>query len=192
DQSSTVIYPDDQPTLSASEARSAVRYVVSPEFFRTLGIRRSRGRDLDWRDGPGVPRVAVVNETFASTIMRTRDPIGRHFAYGWRATPIEIVGVVEDGKYESLTEAAKPVVFEPILQSYNATTTLLVRTTRPPEQMVADIRRTIAGLDPALPLYGSGTVEQMLGFARFPSQAAAVALGAFGFLAIVLAATRIH
>ena len=192
DQSSTGIYPDDQPALKAAAVRSAARYEVSPGYFQALGIRRELGRDIDWRDAKGSPRVAVVNRTFARTIMRANDPIGRHFAYGWRGEPMEIVGVVEDGKYESLTEPPKPAVFEPILQTYNATTTMLVRSSQPPELMVAGIRQAIGKLDPSLPLYQSGTVDQMLGFALFPSQAAAVALTAFGVLAIVLSATGIH
>ena len=106
--------------------------------------------------------------------------------------PTEIIGMVEDGKYESLTEPAKPVVFEPILQRYNATTTILVKSPLPSEQIVGAVRQAVAALDPSLPLYGAGTVEQMLGFALFPSQAAAVALSAFGILALLLAATGIH
>ena len=105
---------------------------------------------------------------------------------------MEIIGVVEDGKYESLTEAPKPAVFEPILQTYNATSTILVRSSLPPEGMGASVRQAVGALDPSLPLYQAGTVDQMLGFALFPSQAAAVALTAFGVLAIVLAATGIH
>jgi len=192
DQSTTVIYPDDRPQLSASEVLSAVRYEVSPGFFETLGIRRELGRDLDWRDRAGLPRVAVVNATFARRIMRTRDAIGRHFAYGWRSDPIEIVGVVEDGKYQSLTEEPRAAVFEPILQTYNATTTVLVRSALPPDQVVSAMRHAVAAIDPSLPLYGAGTVRQMLGFAMFPNQAAAVAITVFGVLAMMLAATGIH
>jgi ABC-type antimicrobial peptide transport system permease subunit len=62
----------------------------------------------------------------------------------------------------------------------------------PAEQVVAGMRQAIASLDPSLPLYGAGSVQAMLGFALFPSQAAAVALTAFGVLALVLAATGIH
>jgi putative ABC transport system permease protein len=58
--------------------------------------------------------------------------------------------------------------------------------------MVSEIRQTIARLDPELPLYSVGSLEQMLGFAFFPSRAAAIALSAFGILAIMLAATGIH
>jgi predicted permease len=193
DQSTNVIYPDDRPMLKASEVYTANVFEVSPGFFQTLGIRREVGRDIDWHDTARSPRVAVVNRAFARRIMRTRDPLGRHFAWSWRAAePTEIIGVVEDGKYESLTEAAKPVVFEPILQRYNATTTIEVKSALPSEQVVGAVRQAIAALDPALPLYQAGTLEQMLGFALFPSQAAAVALSAFGILALVLAATGIH
>jgi ABC-type antimicrobial peptide transport system permease subunit len=105
---------------------------------------------------------------------------------------VEVVGIVEDGKYASLTESQQPVVFWPILQSYNSTTTLEVRSSLPATQMVREIRRTMAKLDPELPLYGVGSLEQMLGFAFLPARAAAMALGAFGVLAIMLAATGIH
>ena len=62
----------------------------------------------------------------------------------------------------------------------------------PAEEVVGAIRHAVAELDPVLPLYQTGTVEQMLGFALFPSQAAAVALSTFGVLALLLAATGIH
>src|SRR6266481_4481414 len=86
----------------------------------------------------------------------------------------------------------QPVVFWSILQSYNSTTTLEVKSSVPPMQMVGEIREAIARLDPELPLYGAGPLEQMLGFAFLPTQAAAIALSSFGVLAVVLAATGIH
>ncbi len=192
DQSNSQIYPDDQPTLTASQALIAEVYEISPRYLRTLGIRLEQGRDFDSHDTAGMPRVAIVNRTFARTVMRTPNALGRHFAYSWRADPIEIVGIVDDGKYEALTENAKPAVFECILQRYNATTVVLAKSTRPSEQIVAEIRQAIAALDPSLPLYMTGTVTQMLGFALFPSEAAAVALSAFGLLALVLASTGIY
>ena len=105
---------------------------------------------------------------------------------------VEVIGVVEDGKYGSLTETAEPVVFWPILQRYNTTTTLEVKSSEAPTEMVGEIRRAIAALDPELPLYGVGSLTQMLGFAFFPTHAAAVALSAFGLLALMLAATGIY
>lgn len=192
DQSSTVVYPDDRPDLQRSEVFRAVKYQVSPEFFRTLGIRLLQGRDVDWRDSSTSRRVAVVNEAFARQILRARDVLGRHFRYGSQGQPIEVVGVVETGKYQSLTEAETPVVFEPILQAYNTTTVILVRSSWPTGEMAAEIRRVIKSLDPSMPLFGVRAVQEMLGFVLLPMRVAAIALGAFGILAVMLAATGIH
>jgi ABC-type antimicrobial peptide transport system permease subunit len=92
----------------------------------------------------------------------------------------------------SLTETPQPVLFQPILQSYNTTTTLIVKSSRPEAQMVEQMRQAVTQLDSHLALYGTGSLEQMLGLAFFPTRAAAIALSAFGLLAIMLAATGIH
>jgi ABC-type antimicrobial peptide transport system permease subunit len=165
---------------------------VSPGFFATLGTKLLAGRDFTWHDDAKAPQVAVVNASFARQILHTEDGVGKRFR-GGRSWPFtEVIGIVEDGKYESLTESQVPVVFWSIQQSYNSTTTLEVRSSLPAPQMLGEIRRTISRLDPELPLYGVGALTQMLGFAFFPSRAAAIALGAFGLLAIVLAATGVH
>jgi len=192
DQSYNAIYPEDQPDLTASDARSAIYYQISPGFFATMGARLIAGRDFNRHDDPSTPLVAVINRAFAKQILRTDSPIGKRFHYGHTRPFVEVVGMVEDGKYQSLTESPQPVVFKPILQSYSSTTTLLVRSSIPEAQMVAPIRKAMAKLDPELPLYGTGSLEQMLGFALFPTRAAAVSLSAFGVLAILLAATGIY
>jgi predicted permease len=192
DQSHTVVYPDDRPDLQRSDVPRAIKYQISPGLFRTLGIRVLEGRDVDWRDTSTSRRVAVVNDAFARQILRARDVVGRHFRYGPQGQPIEVVGVVETGKYQSLTEVETPVVFEPILQAYNTTTVILVRSSWPTGEMAADIRRVIHSIDPSLPLFGVRSVEEMLGFVLLPMRVAAAALGAFGLLAVMLAATGIH
>jgi predicted permease len=192
DQSSTVVYPDDRPDLPRSQTPRALKYQVSPGFFRTLGIPLLQGRDIDWRDTSATRRVVVINEAFANQILGGRDPIGRHFRYGPQGSPIEVVGVVATGKYQSLTEVETPAVFEPILQAYNTTTVILVRSSRPSPEVAADIRRVMHSLDPSLPLFGVRGVEEMLGFVLLPMRVAAIALGAFGVLAVMLAATGIH
>src|SRR5580765_69605 len=83
-------------------------------------------------------------------------------------------------------------MFVPMQQAFNTTTTLLARSAAPPETTIAAMRQAITSLDPGLTLYGTGTVEQMLGFVLFPNQMAAIALTAFGVLGIVLAATGIN
>src|SRR5207245_10351796 len=168
DQSNTNVSRADRPLPPGERAPLAIRYEVSPGYFRTLGIRLLQGRDIDWGDTKDRPLVAVVNASFARLVLQASDAVGLRIR--WGSGGIEVVGVVEDGKYQSLTESAKPAMFVPMQQFYNTTTTLVVRSAAPPEQMIAAIRQTMTALDPGLTLYGAGTVGQMLGFVLFPNQ----------------------
>jgi ABC-type antimicrobial peptide transport system permease subunit len=78
------------------------------------------------------------------------------------------------------------------LQRYDSTTTIVVKSSLPASAIVEQLRKQIAALDPRLPVYGAGSFTDMLGFAMFPMHAAAVALSAFGLLALTLAVTGIH
>jgi len=91
-----------------------------------------------------------------------------------------------------LTEAETAVVFEPILQAYNTTTVMLVRSSRPTGEIAVEIRGVINSIDASLPLFGVRSMVEMLGFVLLPMRVAAIALGAFGLLAVMLAATGIH
>ena len=192
DESESTSYSEDIPNPRPADGISAAFYEVSPQFFKTMGIQLLAGREFDWHDDRKAPLVAVINQTFARQIMHTENPLGKRFRFGLGGKLRQIIGLVEDGKYESLTESPKPAVFQPILERYNPTTTLIVKSSVPETQMVPEMRQAIARLDPHLPFFGTGSLEQMLGFAFFPTRAAAVALSAFGVLAIMLAATGIH
>ncbi len=192
DYSTTTVFPDEAPDVPGVTGASATFYMVSPGYFRTMGTRLLAGRDFTWHDDAKAPLVAIVNETFARSMLGTRDAVGRHFRQ-WRGGPrVEIVGVVEDGKYFSLTETPTAAVFWPSPQSYNGTTVLLARSSLPPETVAGEISLAVSDLDGRLPLYGVGSLTQMLGFAFFPARAATLALGAFGILAMMLAVTGIY
>ena len=192
DQSTTTVFPGDKPALRPSEGTSANYYEVSPGYFETIGTKLLAGRDFNWHDDAKAPRVAIVNRAFGRQVLHSESAAGKRFRQGPKGSLVEVAGVVEDGKYQSLTESQQPAVFWPMLQNYNGTTTLEVRSSIPAAQMVREMRQAVAGLDPELPLYGTGSVDQMLGFAFFPTHAAAIALSAFGVLAIMLAVTGIH
>jgi predicted permease len=192
DQSTTSVFPEDKPALRRSESISANYYEISPGYFETMGTKLLAGRDFTWHDNAKSPRVAIVNAAFGRQVLHSESAVGKRFRQGPKGSPVEVVGVVEDGKYESLTESQRPAVFWPMLESYNSTTTLEVRSSIPAAEMVREMRQQVAGLDPELPIYGTGSLDQMLGFAFFPTHAAAIALSAFGVLAIMLAVTGIH
>jgi macrolide transport system ATP-binding/permease protein len=189
DQSTTTMYPPEKTDPRPSDGTQATVYEVSPGFLETMGTRLMAGRDLTWNDNERSPRVAIVNVAFGKRVLHTEHPVGQSFRQGGL---VQVVGVVEDGKYQSLTEAQEPAVFWPILQHYNGTTTIEVRSSLSAAQSVEAMREVATRLDPQLPLYGTGSLNQMLGFAFFPIRAAAITLSAFGVLAIMLAVTGIH
>jgi predicted permease len=190
DQSTTSVYREGTTDFRPKNASEAHYYQVSPGYFRAAGTRMISGRDFTLEDKRKAPRVAIVNQAFARRVAGTPDAVGRRFLTG--GAPIEIVGVVEDGKYETLTESPKAAVFFPIDQSYSSTVVLLARSHRPETELSAEMRQALERLDPHLAVYGVGGLRQMLGLVYLPMRAAVITLGAFGILAVMLSITGIY
>lgn len=182
-----------KPLPPVSKMKQAVIYRLSPGYLRAAGTRLLAGRDIDTRDRANAPGVALVNETFVRQLLPGENAIGKHFRLGpgEKSPAVEIVGVVEDGKYESIGEDPKPAVFGPLAQRYDAMTTLVVRSALPPDEATRSLRAIIAAMDPTLTLFNVGSLKDQLGFSLFPARIAALVLGAFGLIAVVLASTGV-
>ncbi len=102
------------------------------------------------------------------------------------------MGVVEDGKYQTLTEDPTNAVFFPSTQAYNGSTIVLARAALPEAALAAQMRDAIAALDSHLPLYSVGAARDLQQLAFLPSRAAVSALAVFGVLALALAVTGIY
>jgi ABC-type lipoprotein release transport system permease subunit len=115
--------------------------------------------------------------------------VGRHFLLHQGKVPKEVVGVVEDGKYLSLTEDPQPAMFFPITQEINSNdTVLVVRSALPPTELAGMLDRSLSNIDRNLPLTLHSWPEAM-DLAFFPARAATAALGIMGLLAVMLAIT---
>jgi predicted permease len=191
DQSTTTVFPEDTIDFSNRNSIRPSYYNVSSGYFHTIGTRLLAGREFTPRDNEKVPRVAVVNQTFARRVIGTADAVGRRFRIG-RTELVEVVGIVEDGKYEALTEATKAAVFFPALQAYSSSAVAIARSNGSTSQLVGEMRRVIARHNPSLAVYGVGSLREILGFVLLPLRTAAVALGVFGILAIMVAVTGIY
>jgi predicted permease len=187
----SLVFTEQATDLRPSKAAfTATRYNVSPEYFHAAGTALLAGRAFSWHDDKDSPPVAVVNREFAGKIFgSTINAVGGHFKLR-DGTPIQVVGVVEDGKYQHLTEDPEPGLFLPILQAPMSETWLLVRSNRDPLQLAAAIQSTLRGLDRGLPFFIE-TWDRQLAFALFPSRIATIALGVLGVMGAVLAITGI-
>jgi predicted permease len=192
DQSHNAVYSENTTDFRPVNAQHASWYYVSPGYFHTAGTRLIAGREFTSQDTANRSLVAVVNQTFARRVVGTADAVGRHFRLGGGDELAEIVGVVEDGKYERMTESRQLAYFGPILQRYSPTIVLMARSERDGSELAGEMRQAIAALDPNLPVYSVGSLRQMTGFVYLPMHAAAIALGAFGLLAIMLSVTGIY
>jgi MacB-like protein len=110
-----------------------MNYNVSPGYLGAAGTMLLAGRNLTLHDDSNAPKVALVNRQFALKVFGSVDKaIGGHFKF-WGGTRAEVVGVVEDGKYRTLTEDQQPAMFFSFLQQQLSGTWLLVRSGRDPE-----------------------------------------------------------
>ncbi len=178
---------DYRPTNMAADA---MNYQISPGYIEAAGTRLLAGRDLTMRDDIKAPRVALVNRQFAIKLFGSvNKAIGGHFKSdgGKRA---EVVGVVEDGKYRTLTEDQQPAMFFSFQQELRSDTWLVVRSKRDPEEIAKALATTLHGLDGALPLVVRPW-SQAMSSALFPARVATVALGVLGLLGAMLAVTGI-
>ncbi len=188
----TTIYVAGQAPASSSQLPLAIPNYISPNYFHTMEIAL-RGRDFTPQDKETESRVAIVNETFARRFFPGQEALGKRFNYNGPESPYwEVIGVAADGKYESLGENPKPAFYRPLLRDYNTSSTLVARAGGDPQTIIAALRREVQGLDASLPLYDVKTLTQHMNVPLFPARMAAIALGSFGVLALLLAAIGIY
>jgi len=148
------------------------------------------GRDFSWRDGKDAPRVALVNEEFARKIFGSESKALGGFFKIWGGTRVQVIGVVEDGKYKTLSEDPQPAVFMSILQSPSTWIWFVVRSNRGTAELAGSLERTLGGMNTGLP-FGINTWNRELDTALFAARAASLALGALGAMGALLAVTGI-
>jgi predicted permease len=189
----STVYIEGQPVPKrAADVPGAYAFTVSPDYFHTMRARLISGREFDERDKQGGQRVAIVDKAFAAELLDGSNPLGRRFSTGPTGKPMEIVGVVETGKYFSLNEQGR-AFWTPLEAGYKSKASLVARTRMtPPESLVPSIRDALREIDPSIALFAAGSMEDQLSWTFFPARVAAIALSAFGMLALVLAATGIY
>jgi predicted permease len=185
------IQVEGQPEAQGAEAPIAMTGVASPGTLAALGTRLVQGRDFTEQDSENQQRVALVNETFARRFWPEQSALGKRFSLdGARGPWIEVVGIIQDGKYFSLSEATKPFAYFN-MRPHDGFATLVARANGDPATTIAALRREFQQLDATLPVYNVKTLTEHMAVPLFPARIAATLLGSFGLLALLLAAIGI-
>jgi predicted permease len=166
--------------------------IISPNFFKTLGIPLVQGRDFNATDTQGAPGVVIVNEEFARRYFPGADPLGKRVRTDSEGPYLEVVGVAKNAKYRGLREEPLPFFYTPLAQHRMSPMTLLVRTDDDPLMTLPAVRAELKNLDKNLTLYQINTLSAQLAEALSNERMIAVLLGVFGVAALLLAAVGLY
>jgi putative ABC transport system permease protein len=177
------------------EAGSTFRYGVSPGYIEVMRIPLRKGRVFDEHDRAGAPPVALVSESFARTVLKGADPIGRRMRIGpTTGEPYTVVGVVGDVRQVSLALSEANAIYIPESQWHfdDNPMSLVVRTRGDPAALAPAIRRAVWSVDKDQPIVRVAMMADLLAATAAERRFALVLFEAFGLAALVLAAAGIY
>ncbi len=181
--------------------QTAFHRMVSPGLFHALGTRLVSGRFFTDQDTATSRPVVIVNEALARQYWQRGSPIGQKiFAISGGFGPLgrilvknpEIVGVVADIKYTSLTDKPTPAIYFCMRQAPFNHQTLVIRAAGSPRALLSAIRRRVHALDAAVPVAHVATMTEQLADSVAQPRFQAALLGAFAGLALLLGALGIY
>jgi len=178
------------------------RHYISADYFKTLGIPLLAGRALTSGDRADRPPVTVINESAARRFWPDEDPLGRRVWFGGTTGPfadpahaVEIVGIVGDVKYEAVdwpNSTGRPEFYTSYLQFSFPDTMLIVKTRGSTSSVVPALRRAIASVDPALPIYDVLTLDDRIAGALSRPRFNAMLVSGFAGVALLIAALGVY
>jgi predicted permease len=196
--SASTVAIEDHPVATGDRGIRAYYHAVSPGFLATLGARLLSGRDITAADLPGGAPVVVVSQKFARRAWPGEDPLGRRIRIGGKSRAwLTVVGVAANLRYGRLIADPQrfpedPDLYIALAQRRSADVGLLVRAAVPPETLTATLRREIAAVDRDIPLYAVTPMADLAASQTARSRVGAFLMGAFGALALLLAALGVY
>ena len=183
------------PAQPGQQPPSVQYNMVTPGYFDTLHIPVRHGRAFTESDEEKTLAVAVVNQSMAKKFWPDEDPLGKRFSTKGPSGPfIEVVGVVQDGKYKGVIEVPQPHFYLPLSQAYIPLRTFHIRTSVPPESLSTQAQSQVRELAPSLAISEMQTLDQALqglnGFLFF--RLGAQLTGTMGLLGLILAVVGVY
>jgi len=166
--------------------------IITPNYFQTLQIPLIQGRDFTLQDDMKAQRVAIVSETFVNRYWPGQQGLGKQVNSDLTHEWFTVIGIARDVKVNTPNEKLTPFIYLSEYQVYRPALTVLARTTGDPLVGGRLIERAINDLNSDLVIFDVTTLELREQIASFPQRIAGTFVGAFGLLALVLAAVGIY
>ena len=190
------VIAEGQPVPEPGRGISTLYNVVSSGYFDTLRTPFVAGRDFSAEDRESGRRVVIINQALAERLWPgERDVVGKRLRVGGAegTRQREVVGVVKTGRYRTLAESPRPMMYIPLEQGFDAGgMMLLARSSGDPKTLINSVQQEVRALDPRLPVYGVRTFGEHMTWALWGTRLAASLSLAVGLLALVLAASGLY
>jgi len=163
------------------------------DYFKAMGVPVVAGRAFDARDDDRSQKVAVVSQTMAHHYYPAGDALGKRFGYSAEKTgETEIVGIVQDVKYQSLTEKPRPMVYYPLKQRPGPFTNFVVRSSADSQTLIPTVRRVVREVNSNLPIDDVVTLQDHVSRSLVQQKLVARLATFFGLLALLLASIGLY
>jgi predicted permease len=188
---STSVKPEGyvSPKNESMETQVAI---ISPNYFQTMQIPLVEGRDFTPQDNKGAQRVVIVSQAFANRYWPKQEALGKQLNSDLTREWFTVVGIARDTKVNGLNEKLTPFLYLPLYQVYRPNLIINSRVAGNPLTFAKTIENTVHGLNPELVVYDVTTLAVRTQFASFGQRVAGTFVGAFGLLALALAAVGIY
>jgi predicted permease len=176
----------------ANESMETQVAIITPNYFQTVQIPMVKGRDFTLQDTKSSERAVIVNETFVNRYWPHQEALGKQLYSDLPKEWFTVVGVARDVKVTGLNEKPTPFLYLPLYQVYHATMIINARVAGDPLTFGKTVEKTIHELNANLVVFDVTALELREQFASFGQRVAGTFVGAFGLLALVLAAVGIY
>jgi predicted permease len=188
----STIYTFDE-TPPKGESNLVRQNTVSVDYFKAMGIPIVSGRVFETRDTDTSQKVAVVSETMARHYYPSGDALGKHFGKSSdKRDEIEIVGIVKDAKYQSLTENSRSMVYFALKQRPGPVVNFIIRVSPDAQNVIPAVRRTLAELNSNLPIDDIVSLQDHVSRSLVQQKLVARLASFFGLLALMLASIGLY
>lgn len=175
---------------AADDFHFAQNSLVTPGYFKAMGIGLREGRSFSDQDSPKAPLVAIISEATASKYFHGLDPVGQRFYWGDRGL-FTIVGVAQDVHISALDADPPAMIYQSMFQMQTWTaghTAFLLRTSRADQGLFSEVQQQVWSVDKELPLYRSTTLATLVSDSLAQRRFTMMTLLAFSGVALLLAA----